>query len=169
VSTVRQALLSAAVEELTDHGGAGISLRAVARRAGVSHAAPKHHFGDRAGLLTAVATEGFRRLAATQDAAETGGLPALGRAYLDFGRREPAVYDLMFRAGELRADDAELRSAQQAALAALTRVAPSDVGVAWVFVHGLLTLERDGTLAAAGMDAGELLATFRALVARSGA
>ena len=61
-SDVATALLREARHELAEHGAGGVSLRAVARRAGVSHAAPKHHFGDRAGLLTAVAVDGFERL-----------------------------------------------------------------------------------------------------------
>src|SRR6266496_3683288 len=55
---LRQALLDAAVATLDEVGADGLSLREVARRAGVSHAAPAHHFTDKAGLLTAVATEG---------------------------------------------------------------------------------------------------------------
>src|SRR5215204_1073569 len=60
---VREALLAAARAELVEHGRAAISLRAVARRAGLSHASPKYHFGDRSGLLTVIATEGFHALA----------------------------------------------------------------------------------------------------------
>src|SRR4030095_14934141 len=60
-----RALLEAAVQAIAEAGAAAVSLRELARRAGVSHAAPAHHFGDKAGLLTAVAADGFRRLAAT--------------------------------------------------------------------------------------------------------
>src|SRR6516164_8276496 len=59
---LRQALLDAAVATLDEAGADRLSLREVARRAGVSHAAPAHHFTDKAGLLTAVATEGFGML-----------------------------------------------------------------------------------------------------------
>ncbi|MEO0497745.1 MAG: helix-turn-helix domain-containing protein, partial [Pseudomonadota bacterium] len=58
---LREALLTAAEVELTDRGIEGLSLRGVAKRAGVSHAAPAHHFGDKAGLLTALTTIGFQR------------------------------------------------------------------------------------------------------------
>ena len=58
-------LLDAAVQAILEVGPAAVSLRDLARRTGVSHAAPAHHFGDKAGLLTAVAADGFRRLAAT--------------------------------------------------------------------------------------------------------
>lgn len=59
---LRRALLEAAAAEIAEVGPSAISLRSIARRAGVSHAAPAHHFGDRAGLLAAVAADGFRRL-----------------------------------------------------------------------------------------------------------
>lgn len=159
MNDVRQALLSAALEELAEHGGAGISLRAVARRAGVSHAAPKHHFGDRAGLLTAIAVDGFRRLAAAP-----AGLHALGRAYFTFGTQNPALFDLMFRGSELHGDDDDLLAAQAETMADLRRLADDDVVlVAWAFVHGLVVLQRDGALTAAGGDADRLLAAFGSL------
>ena len=56
---LRRAIIDAALEAITESGPVGWSLRELARRAGVSHAAPAHHFGDKAGLLTAVAAEGF--------------------------------------------------------------------------------------------------------------
>ncbi len=158
---VRQALLVAAVAELAEHGSAGISLRAVARRAGVSHAAPKNHFGDRAGLLTAVATTGFDDLAdalrtvADQDPGAR--LTSLGRAYIDFGLDNRALFDLMFRSVELHADDEALRDAQAASIAPLADAAaaigsrgatpsPTLTVLAWALVHGLVVLVRDGAL-----------------------
>ena len=57
---LRQALLDAAVAEVEAVGPAALSLREIARRAGVSHGAPAHHFGDKAGVFTAIATEAFR-------------------------------------------------------------------------------------------------------------
>ena len=60
---LRQAILAAAIDALTESGPARLSLRELARRAGVSHAAPAHHFGDKAGLLTAVAAQGYTLLA----------------------------------------------------------------------------------------------------------
>jgi AcrR family transcriptional regulator len=156
----RAALLAAARAELQDHGHAGISLRAVARRAGVSHAAPKYHFPDRAALLTAIATEGFTALAHTLHAVAQSGpdnpLAALGRAYIDFGLAQPALYDLMFRPSELRADDPGLRAAQDRAIGELTAaVTPGSPSAAdartltltsWALVHGLVGLARDHAL-----------------------
>ncbi|SCX54180.1 transcriptional regulator, TetR family [Klenkia marina] len=155
---VRAALLTAAQEELNEHGHAGISLRAVARRAGVSHAAPKHHFGDRAGLLTAVATEGFRRLTTALDGVRATDpvdrLTTLGRAYVDFGLAHLALFDLMFRTVELDPADRDLRRAQEASIAPLGLAAaglrtgdPAMLTVlAWALVHGLVVLTRDGAL-----------------------
>src|ERR1700678_1503339 len=121
---VREALLAAARAELLEHGRAAISLRAVARRAGLSHASPKYHFGDRSGLLTAIATEGFHALAShlsqVRESDAQQQLAALGRAYIDFGLPQPALFELMFAPGELHADDPELLAAQQQAIGSLT-------------------------------------------------
>src|SRR5215211_3555766 len=62
---LRRALLDEAIAVIGEAGPGAVGLRDLARRVGVSHAAPAHHFGDKRGLLTAVATDGFRRLAAT--------------------------------------------------------------------------------------------------------
>ncbi len=162
---VRARLLAAARQELALVGTSGISLRAIARRAGVSHAAPKHHFGDRAGLLTALATEGFQRLSTElQDAGSAAPAPppdqlaALGRAYLDRGLRQPALFELMFRPELLHRDDPNLRRAQQSAFGLLHNAASDTAGalpgppgpgegelalLAWAFVHGLVALIRD--------------------------
>lgn len=186
----REALLAAAVEELREHGHAGISLRAVARRAGLSHAAPKHHFGDRAGLLTAVATRGFLDLAAALRSVEDDGpearLAALGRAYIDFGLAHAALFDLMFRAVELHVQDSALHEAQTDAIGLLASAAgristaeglpPAVLTLmAWALVHGLVVLARDGALraplapgdsSAAAALAHSIAAAFSQLTAR---
>ena len=162
----RDALLAAARAELIDHGHAAISLRAVARRAGVSHAAPKYHFGDRAGLLTAVATEGFQALTAalrTATSMAEPSLAAVGRGYTDFGLANPALFDLMFRPSELHTDDPSLTHAQREAIGVLSStvqpIAPTTPPdgsaaagppelalVSWALAHGLVVLTRDGAL-----------------------
>jgi len=168
---VRSALLAAARSELVAHGHAAISLRAIARRAGVSHAAPKYFFNDRAGLLTAVATEGFRALtAALQEIDENDTAPplaAIGTTYIDFGLRHPALFDLMFRPSELHPTDPDLTHAQAEAIGVLNsvvvRVAPPTEPppyrltlISWALAHGLLVLTRDGALpSAAGTDTPE--------------
>ncbi|HYB37249.1 MAG TPA: TetR/AcrR family transcriptional regulator [Mycobacterium sp.] len=163
---VREALLTAARAELVEHGRAAISLRAVARRAGLSHASPKYHFGDRSGLLTAIATEGFHALAHhlsqvhEPDAQQQ--LAVLGRAYIDFGLSHPALFELMFAPSELHATDPELIAAQQQAIGALTSAVSRAAGIdaspsrtpelaliSWALVHGLVVLARDGVLEAA--------------------
>lgn len=160
--SARDALLRAAREELVEKGHASVSLRAVARRAGVSHAAPAHFFGDRAGMLTAVATDGFHQLAEAL-AASTGDagpddearLASIGRAYVDFGLANPALFDLMFRRSELSPGQPELVAAQAESLGllrdAVADVAPMDSEgwslVSWAVVHGLVTLVREGVLA----------------------
>ncbi|WP_375387597.1 TetR-like C-terminal domain-containing protein [uncultured Amnibacterium sp.] len=170
----RTALLAAARAELTEHGRAAIGLRAVARRAGVSHAAPTYFFQDRAGMLTAVATQGFHELGEALRAVDTVApqhrLAALGRAYIDFGLTEPALFDLMFRPGDLRTADPDLAAARQASIeplvdAVAAQEAPRDRGadrtpamalVSWALVHGLVALARDGALQeVAGAPAGD--------------
>ena len=151
---LRRALLEAAVEAIAEAGPAAVSLRDLARRTGVSHAAPAHHFGDKAGLLTAVAADGFRRLAATlrETYQATGSFLEVGVAYVRFAVTHRAHFEVMFRPELYRPDDPELVQAREqarallyppAAEAANTPDGGGDVraGVAaWSLVHGLATL-----------------------------
>lgn len=95
------ALRAATVELITERGPTGFSLREVARRAGVSHAAPAHHFGTSKGLLTSVAAEGFRTLVAAFDAAVEGlddpidRLNAMGKAYVSTALNHPGHFGVM--------------------------------------------------------------------------
>lgn len=159
-----QRLLDAALTEIAaaTNGPGEVSLRAIARRAGLSHNAAQHHFGDRVGLFTAVATTGFEELAerlqhAVDEAGPASGaaLRASGRAYLEFGLAKPNLLELMFRSDLLRGDDAELGEGQQRAFRQLRRSASDgepDAGsddlamVAWAFIHGLVGLSRHGAL-----------------------
>jgi AcrR family transcriptional regulator len=99
---LRQALIRSALEILSEAGVAALSLRAAARRAGVSAMAPYRHFADKEALLAAVAEFGFRELlarltAATAAAADPrAGLAALGVAYVLFAREQPSLFKLMF-------------------------------------------------------------------------
>jgi AcrR family transcriptional regulator len=146
-------LLDAAVEAIGEVGPAAVSLRDLARRAGVSHAAPAHHFGDKAGLLTAVAADGFQRLAATlRDAyRETGSFLEVGVAYVRFAVTHRAHFEVMFRPELYRTDDPDLVRAREMARSLLYPPAAdaasgSDhdaVGAAvaaWSLMHGLATL-----------------------------
>jgi AcrR family transcriptional regulator len=142
------------VQAILEVGPAAVSLRDLARRTGVSHAAPAHHFGDKAGLLTAVATDGFRRLAATlRDTYEaTGSFLEVGVAYVGFAVTHRAHFEVMFRPELYRTDDPELVRAREAARAQLYPPAAEaatspDAGgdvragiAAWSLVHGLATL-----------------------------
>jgi len=106
-------LRAAAAELVGERGPAGFSLREVARRAGVSHAAPAHHFGDTRGLLTSVAAEGFERLAAALTAASEEPDPVqrlrdCGRAYVTTALESPGHFAVIFQHDLLNEDDPEL-------------------------------------------------------------
>ena len=113
---LHRTLLTAAADLLSERGVAGFSLREVARRAGVSHAAPAHHFGDATGLLTAVAAEGFQHLyTAMSDALEAVSDPidrlaALARAYVEIAIAYPGHSALMGRHELVSPDNQELRT-----------------------------------------------------------
>ncbi len=165
---LREALLQAALELVREQGPSGVSLREVARRAGVSHAAPAHHFSDKAGLLTALAIDGFIRFAESQrQAAERGGSDPLlrfawtGWAYVMFAVEQRAHFELMFRPELLRKGDAALAHASRSAYEQLLGVVRDAIGgeptpetlalratSAWALAHGLATLWLDGNLGA---------------------
>ncbi|MEU4550969.1 TetR/AcrR family transcriptional regulator [Micromonospora violae] len=148
---LRRALLTAALEAVEEVGPGALSLRDLARRAGVSHAAPAHHFGDKAGLLAALAAQGFDLLAQALTAAGDNLLEA-GVAYVDFAVTRRAYFEVMFRPELYRPDDAELVAAQGRAAAALrsgvatlpTGGEPADTArdalAAWSIAHGFATL-----------------------------
>ncbi|MFI1991198.1 TetR/AcrR family transcriptional regulator [Actinoplanes sp. NPDC020271] len=118
---LRRALLTAAADAITDSGVTALSMRDLARRAGVSHAAPAHHFADKAGLLTALATDGFERLAkalATSRLASNS-LLELGVTYLRFALANRATFEVMFRTDLYHADDPGLLAARRQAADAL--------------------------------------------------
>jgi AcrR family transcriptional regulator len=151
---LRRALLEAALQAIAEVGPAAVSLRDLARRTGVSHAAPAHHFSDKAGLLTAIATDGFQRLAATlgQTYQATGSFLEVGVAYVRFAVTHRAQFEVMFRPELYRPDDPELVQAREQARALLYPPAaeatdnPGGGGdvragvAAWSLVHGLATL-----------------------------
>lgn len=164
---LKPALLAAAAQLLDEGGAALISLREVARRAGVSHNAPYRHFADRDSLLAALAEDGFRELDRRMDA-ETGGLAALGQCYVRFALEQPGRFALMFGAG---LDKTRYPQLQQAALALYRRLARAvhetaparepEVATlaAWSLVHGLAQLLLDRQLSEAvqgGLSAAEL-------------
>lgn len=153
---LREALIDAGEAELAERGIEGFSLRGVARRAGVSHAAPAHHFRDAAGLLTALATEGFRRFLQRQLQRQKKAAPdpvsqlvASGMGYIDFALAHPALFRLMFASGRPAHGSPELAQHANAAynqlehdVARLTSPAPAmqDVAAVWALTHGFADL-----------------------------
>ena len=156
---LRRAILTAAAEAVRESGPAALSLRELARRAGVSHAAPAHHFGDKAGLLTAMAADGFTMLhAAMADAWERKAtFLDVGLAYLRFALDHQPHFEVMFRPDLYRADDPEVVAGRRASAAvvyeAAHQVAATPgfdarlVGLTgWSIMHGLATLWINGAL-----------------------
>src|ERR1700750_1746429 len=101
---LKTALLTVAEQILEQHGVQELTLRAIARAAGVSHAAPNNHFGDLTGLLSELAALGFARFGAQLAAAMAHGgddarrrMTAMGLAYVGFARAQPGLFALMFR------------------------------------------------------------------------
>jgi len=155
------ALLRAAESVIADRGIDGFSLRETARRAGVSPAAPAHHFGDTKGLLTALATEAFRQFGDALEAGDVGEdrterIRSQGRAYVRFALAEPAKFDLMWRYALTDRENAEYQEASSRAFAILDRLVRGahvpehdDVSAApsiacWSIVHGFARLALDG-------------------------
>lgn len=114
---LERAGIEGAVEEVETVGVAAVSMRRIARRAGVSHAALAYRFGDKAGIFTAVATEGFRLAADLIGAAATGpdGFVHGGRAYIAFALTHRGHFEVMFRPKLYRGDDPDLIAARAAA------------------------------------------------------
>ncbi|BBY55474.1 TetR family transcriptional regulator [Mycolicibacillus koreensis] len=154
---LRAALLAEAAALVAERGAAGVSLRELARRAGVSHAAPAHHFTDRRGLFTALAAEGFRRLEAALTATRPRFVDA-ALAYVRFALDHPGHYEVMFDKALLDTADPALLAAEAGAGAELSRgvatlsdpharADPTGAELAaWSLVHGFATLWRNGAL-----------------------
>ena len=154
-------MLEAAEAELEAEGIEGFSLRGVAKRAGVSHAAPAHHFRDANGLLTGLAAEGYRRFVTAQEARQKNApadgmtqLVAAGMGYIDFALAHPALFRLMFSSDRPDHETPELSAAGAEAferlISAIERVggvnplkdrkAMLNVMAAWAIAHGLADL-----------------------------
>jgi AcrR family transcriptional regulator len=135
-------------------------MREIARCAGVTHAALAYQFGDKAGLFTAIATEGFRLATAAIGSVATGsnGFIQGGIAYTVFALTHPGYFEVMFRPDLHRADDQDLVEARAAAFAILDGSARASLDGApdeevsgvvvtgWSLVHGLAALARTGYL-----------------------
>ncbi|MDR5752787.1 MULTISPECIES: TetR/AcrR family transcriptional regulator [unclassified Caballeronia] len=168
------ALLRAAETVLQRDGLKGLTLRAIAREAGVSHTAPQHHFGDTAGVLSELAASGHLRLAATMatKAAAAGGVErgkAIARGYIEFAVANPDLFRLMSRNELLDPDRPSLVEARRTSargLAGVFDIAPKEpqtgtrafgalnaaqaikMTAAWGQIHGLASLLVDNRLSA---------------------
>ncbi len=168
---LRRDLLDAAIAVVSLEDPANLSLRAIARTLGVSHAAPKNHFADKTELLTAIAVEGFGLLGQAMEearAAASGAVSALqasGEAYVRFSLEHPGYFRVMWRNELLDQQDEHLRGAGRAVFGGLRAsvvaaqaegwgvgLPVEDLSVAaWSAVHGMAQLYLDGPLA--DMDA----------------
>ena len=193
---LHNALLEAAERVLERDGLSGLTLRAVAREAGVSHAAPTHHFGDLTGLVSELAAIGFRQFNAAMAAANAADASpieqarARAHAYVGYARSHPDMYSLMFRTERLDMSRPSLNEAattsfaafagaigasrhEQIAAEALSLDQAAAIARAWSLVHGFTMLLLDDRLSdilhrlPEGTDAETLLdAMLRSMVWR---
>ena len=148
---LKAVILAKAATLVAERGADGISLRELAREAGVSHAAPAHHFTDRRGLFTALAAQGWRLLAEELKGARPDFIDA-ALAYVRFALGHPGHYAVMFDSSLVNADDSELVAAVGAAGTELaqgvgtlgdtrTQGDPQAAALAaWSLVHGFSLL-----------------------------
>jgi AcrR family transcriptional regulator len=159
---LREAMIEAALNLIRERGPGGFSFAEVARLVGVSGAAPYRHFRDRNALIAEIALQGFVRFTNDLITAWHDGQPNpvralenLGRAYLSFARREPAVYAAMFEPGFPLEENAELAAAGDRAFSALRIAAEAVINTLpaakrppvlmvalhlWSFSHGIASL-----------------------------
>ncbi|MFK3740888.1 TetR/AcrR family transcriptional regulator [Massilia sp. TN1-12] len=157
---LREALVRASVDIIETEGLDGFSLREAARRAGVSAGAPAHHFGDVRGLLSAVATVGFRdfadELESIQGEDRQATIRALAHAYLRFAERRPGMFRLMWKTSAFYLTDENLYQAGLRAFRVLDKAVrgtatPELVGdlslaptiACWSLMHGFSALAID--------------------------
>ena len=158
-SDLPQLLVKAGLTILEEEGAEGLTLRRIAARAGVSHAAPAHHFGGLTGLKNAIATQGFQAfygdLVAAQDSLPGDADPfqrllTVSLAYIRFARHHPALFRLMFEQWPTQDDD--LRMIAQATYVVLHQCctplvqdrkrAPFETAI-WAMTHGFAMLNLD--------------------------
>lgn len=144
-------ILAGAARLIAERGADQVSLRELAREAGVSHAAPAYHFADRRGVFTALATQGFELLAAAMVSARPHFIDSAA-AYVRFAIEHPGHYQVMFDKSLLDTSDAELAAAEAVTAAELSRGVASLADpsahadpagaqlAAWSLVHGFAML-----------------------------
>jgi AcrR family transcriptional regulator len=165
-TNLRQKVLKASVALIEAGGLDRLSMREAARKAGVSHQAPYHHFGDREAILAAIATEGFgmlqQELSRSLDkhtASQRTALETVAKIYVDFALRHPGYFRVMFRSDAVPIESypQALDNADAAFGVLVQAIDRSFVGeppearrnlalACWAFTHGLATLLLDGPL-----------------------
>jgi AcrR family transcriptional regulator len=160
-------LIAAGVDLLAEAGTDALSLREIARRAGVSHGAPRRYFPTHQALLAAIAREGYRKLGrlVAETIGDAGADPraallALGRRYVEFARDEPGMFALMFRHDLLRGNNIGLRDESTPLFGVLERLLQPTANAAalWAALHGIAQLWHWGTLqVVTGLDTPEPL------------
>lgn len=160
---LRRALLEAAVEAIAAEGVDRLSMRGLARATDVSHTAFRHHFGDRRGLLTALAAQGYRGMTHALRAVEVAGPEGfleVGVAYIEWALAHPAHFQIMFRPDLVDETDPALAEALAGLAAELMHGAADFTGhdqvgdpstnplalAAWSLTHGFATLALAGNL-----------------------
>ncbi|USQ75445.1 TetR/AcrR family transcriptional regulator [Ornithinimicrobium cryptoxanthini] len=160
---LRRAMLDAAAEAIDRDGVDRLSIRGLARATEVSHTAFRHHFGDRQGLLTALAAQGYAGMSSTLRAVEVAGSEGfleVGVAYIEWALEHPAHFQVMFRPDLADHDDPTLREALDDLAGALMLGAADFAGreqpgdprtnplalAAWSLTHGFVTLALAGNL-----------------------
>jgi AcrR family transcriptional regulator len=161
---LREALLAAAENIIETSGVDGLTLRAVARDAGVSHAAPAHHFGDVTGLLSELAARGFDRFSDRLESNSAGAadqqqrVAGLCRGYVGFAQDSPGLFQLMFRSSRLDRSRPALAISGARAFSILLGQGPhstpdlsdtrrvKEAVETWSLVHGFSMLIIDGRL-----------------------
>jgi AcrR family transcriptional regulator len=167
---LRRALLDEALRIVDADGPSAVSLRELARRIGVSHAAPAHHFADKTALFTALAVEGQTMLAEGLEAAAASSpddgvahsrFLDVGLAYVRFAAEHPAHIRVMYQPSLYNTDDSQLDAARHRTFETLFTTAgafkpgldAAQVGLAgWCLMHGLAALWQGGNLDQFGDD-----------------
>ena len=182
---LRRAVIETALAMLHEEKNWQFTLREVARRAGVSHAAPYKHFPDKAALLAELALIGFDRLRETLLAAQPATatdlrealLPA-ARAYIAFGEANPALYRLMFGAEAGKPSEVHLSERAMSTFSILTdflergqqaglirkRPVRGQAAACWAQLHGLTMLTIDGLLLPEKVGNDAVMAALTALI-----
>ncbi|MBV1706011.1 MAG: TetR/AcrR family transcriptional regulator [Hyphomicrobiales bacterium] len=174
---LRQALVDAADQLVAERGLGGLTFAEAAKRVGVTGAAPYRHFSDRQALVDELARQGFSRFtndlaaAAASTPQPIDAFAAMGRAYLDFARQAPGLYQAMFSARPAAALGDNAHSAFSAGVAAMlagARLTPRQeeaLGLKiWALAHGIASLEAAGFIASPDLATTALLDGAAAII-----